>query len=176
MNKYGRAVDHIVGLFEFLDEHSIPPTRSFITGNVGEWLVMERLVEAGLEPVHQSGRNKVDILLEDGCGVEVKASTWSSTYGGVWGFDRIDPDKFDNLVCVALSRDYADDEYFVFSAEEARVFPTRAASRFTSADEDHRRRTLHILEDPEEARTEEMRMINGEIDAYRGAWGKILDR
>lgn len=173
MSKYGIAVEKLVALFRFLQQNSITISRTMITGNIGEWLVMDQLIERGYSPELQSGQYDVDITLEDGTRVEVKSATRKPRRGGMWGFDHIDLPKFDYLVCVKLSRDYSDAEYLVLSEEDALSLPPRSESDFTSNDDEDERRVLHVVEELEGAKSEKSKRINEQLDEYVGSWHKL---
>ena len=70
MSRYGEAVEKMVDLFRFLQERSITISRTMVTGNIGEWLVMDQLIEREYHPELQSGHYDVVIKLEDGTRVE----------------------------------------------------------------------------------------------------------
>lgn len=168
MTKYAEAVERLVDLNDFLRRHSIPAPRTEFTSNIGEWKVMDELIRRGHSPTLQSGQYAVDILLDDGKGVEVKSAIMNSRFGGAWLFDNIQPQKFDFLVCVKMADDYSSVEYFVFAVDDIGEIPYRNQS-----DASDQTRLLRIFTDIDRAPTEQGRRINEMLDDYSDSWGKL---
>lgn len=168
MTKYAEAVERLADITAFLEDNSIPPPRTEFTSNIGEWKVMDELLQRGYTPSLKSGQHRVDILLSDGRGVEVKSAIMNERFGGAWLFDNIQPEKFDYLVCVKLLQDYSTAEYFIFSVDEARSIPAR-----NNSDDDDDRRLLRIFDDLENAPSSDEKRINERIHLFNDSWGKL---
>lgn len=71
------------------------------------------------------GRKPFDILF-DGKKIEVKScnkdNQWAKSEN-IIGFDQIDPNKFDFLICVSFNGNFKDIRYYVFSRDECLTFP-----------------------------------------------------
>ena len=172
MSEYAEAVKRQRDVFLHLEKNSIPIPRTKFTSTIGEWLVMDQLLSRGYSPTLKSGQNDVDILLNGGEGIEVKSATWDSGLGGVYRFDRIKPDKLAYLICVKLTDDYSESEYFVFTREEVEELPPRNQSAFNDPDRDDNQRLVRVLDHPETNRGD-MRDLNDRLDEFRNAWDKI---
>ena len=173
MSEYAEAAQKLRELFLFLEKNSITVPETEFTSNMGEWLVMDRLIEHGHSAILQSGQNDVDILLQNGEGVEVKSATWDSDFGGVYRYDRIKPEKLDYLICVKFDEDYSGAEYFVFSTQDVESLPPRNQSAFNDPHRTDNQRLLHVLDEPEESSREEMRAINRRLEEFQNAWRKL---
>lgn len=173
MRKYAEAVKQLRDVFLFLERNSIPIPRTKFTSTIGEWLVMDRLMKEGFTPTLHSRQNDVDILLNNGKGVEVKSATWDSRLNGVYIFDRIKPEKLDYLVCVKLTDDYDECEYFVFSGDDVESLPPRNQSAFNDPSRDDNQRIIRILDHPQKSRRDDMRDLNRRIGQFHNAWHNI---
>ena len=63
MSEYAEAAQRLRGVFTFLERNSIEIPRTEFTSTIGEWLVMDQLLQYGYSPTLQSGQYDVDILL-----------------------------------------------------------------------------------------------------------------
>jgi hypothetical protein len=173
MSEYAEAAGKLREVASFLEANSIPVPETEFTKNLGEWLVMDRLIKHGHSPTLQSGQADVDILLANGDGVEVKSATWDSDFGGVYRFDRIKPDKLDFLVCVQFEKKYSEVEFYVFSKDDVESLPPRNISGFNDPDRSENQRLLRVLDDPESSSREDMPEINQRLENFRCAWDKL---
>ncbi|MEY4731296.1 MAG: hypothetical protein RL681_242 [Candidatus Parcubacteria bacterium] len=91
----------------------------------GELAVLAKLSEYGYKVEWHGGREPFDILA-DGKKIEVKScnydNEWATKSNLVGGWDRINPAKFDYLVCVSFNKDFENVRYFIFTNDEARKF------------------------------------------------------
>ena len=173
MSEYAEAVQRLRSVITFLERNSIKVPRTEFTSTIGEWLVMDQLLQQGYSPTLQSGQYDVDILLKSGDRVEVKAATWDSDFGGVYRFDRIKPEKLDHLVCVTLLDDYSEAEYFVFSDDDINSLPPRNQTAFNDPERVDNQRLVRILDNPEDSDRQDMKDINDRLDEFLNAWNKI---
>lgn len=173
MTKYAEAAKRFIEIYHYLKENSIPVPETEFTSNIGEWLVMDQLVELGYSSTLQSGQYDVDILLDKEETVEVKSGTWDSDLGGVYRFDRIKPEKLDYLVCVKFEDDYADWEFFVFSEDDVYSLPPRNNAAFNDPEREGNQRLLRILDDIDRATKDETKEINKDLAEYRNSWHKL---
>ena len=173
MSEYAEAAQRLRGVFTFLERNSIKIPRTEFTSTIGEWLVMDQLLQYGYSPTLQSGQYDVDILLKNGDGVEVKAATWDSDFGGVYRFDRIKPEELDHLVCVTLLDDYSKAEYFVFSGDDVDSLPPRNQTAFKDPQRTDNQRLIRILDSPEDSNRQDMKDLNLRLEEFRDAWHKL---
>ncbi len=127
-------------------------------------MVMDKLIQQGYTPTFKAKQHEVDIVLSDGCGVEVKSSIFNDDKSA-WLFDGVKVKKFDYLICVRLADDYSEAEYFVFTSDEAGQIP------YKTAKQDKRR--LKIYDDISRIRPGEMRDINKKLEEFHQAWQKL---
>jgi hypothetical protein len=164
MSKYGEAVERLARFYQFLESKSLQIPRKEITGKIGEWMVMEELIQRGHTPTFKAGQHGVDIILSDGRGVEVKSAIFNDGKSA-WLFDGIKQEKFDYLVCVKLADDYSEVEYFVFTSDEVGQIPYRTANS--------NERRLKVYDDISRIRSDGMRDVNEKLDEFHEAWQKL---
>lgn len=173
MTKYAEAAERLRKLYCFLDGNSIPVPTTEFTSNLGEWLVMDKLIQNSHSPTLQSGQFDVDIVLSKGERVEVKSATWDSDFGGVYRFDRIKPEKLDFLICVKFEEGYSTAEFYVFTKDEVEELPPRNQSAFDDPERSGNQRLLRVLDDPENSNRKDMREINRRLGEFQEAWHKL---
>lgn len=167
MTAYSEAVQRLRALAEFLESEGIPVPRTEFTGNLGEWLVMDGLIERGYNPTLHSAQHDYDIELGDGTRVEIKSGQYD-TEDSVWRFDNIRPHLFDILVAVKFEDGFDEEVFYLFDEEEARNLPPR---RKTKPDDE--RRLIRLREDPTRHRRSDMQTLDEGIAEYRDTWEKL---
>lgn len=167
MTVYAEAAQRLRNLIKFLEKEGIPIPRSELTGNLGEWLVVDRLMEQGYEPTLHSGQHNFDVELADGTRVEVKSGQYDEE-DSLWRFDNIYPDRFDILVLVKFEDTFEQEVFYLFDEDEVLKLPPR--SRTESSD---KRRLIRLREDPSRHQRSDMQALNERIGKQRDAWEKI---
>jgi len=172
MTEYIEASNRLVDLALFLKEHSIPVPEPQFTGTLGEWLTMHKLLDQGYEPVHESGQSDVDIILNDGTGVEVKSGQYDEK-DRLWRFDNIQPEKFDYLACVQFHGWSTDVSFYIFSPGDTDILPPRNRKAFTDPDRDSNTRLIRIYDELGSRLPDDHRTLNESLHEYREAWEKL---
>lgn len=167
MAVYAEAAQRLRGLIKFLEEEGIPVPKTELTGNLGEWLVMDRLIELGYDPTHYSAQHDYDIELGDGTRVEVKSGQYD-TEDSLWRFDNIYPERFDILVVVKFEDGLGQEEFYLFDEDKATDLPPR-----TMTNPNDKRRLIRLREDPTRHRRADMQKLNEQIAELRNAWEKL---
>jgi hypothetical protein len=167
MTVYAEAAQRLRTLISFLEAEGIPIPRTELTGNLGEWLVMDRLIERGYEPTLYSAQHDYDIELDDGTRVEVKSGRYDAERS-VWRFDNIRPDRFDILVAVKFEDGFEQEVFYLFDEDETPSLPPR---RKTKPNDE--RRLIRLREDPTRHRRPDIQTLNERIAEHRGAWEKL---
>lgn len=167
MTVYAEAAQRLRTLVKYLEAEGIPVPRTELTGNLGEWLVMDRLIDQGFEPTLHSAQHDYDIELVDGTRVEVKSGQYD-TERSVWRFDNIRPGYFDILVLVKFEDGFEQEVFYLFDKDETPSLPPR--TRTNSSDE---RRLVRLRENPNRHRRADMQSLNERIVEHRDAWEKI---
>jgi hypothetical protein len=92
----------------------------------GELKVLIKLANLGYDVVWHGSKKSFDILVNRSKEIEVKScnydNRWAKRDNAIGGWDRINPKKFDFLVCVSFNKDFKDIRYFIFTSEEAEQF------------------------------------------------------
>lgn len=167
MTVYAEAAQRLRTLVTFLEAEGIPIPRTELTGNLGEWLVMDRLIERGYEPTLYSAQHDYDIELSDGTRVEVKSGQYD-VEDSLWRFDNIYPDRFDILVAVKFEDEFEQEVFYLFDADETANLPPR-----TMTNPDDKRRLIRLREDPTRHRRSDMQTLNERITQHQDAWEKL---
>lgn len=172
MTEYIEAANQLVGLAQFLEEQSIPVPEPQFTGTLGEWLMMHKLLDQGYDPVHESGQSDVDIILNDGTGVEVKSGQYDET-NCLWRFDNIQPTKFDYLACVQFHGWSTNVSLYIFGPGDIDILPPRNRKAFIDPNRDGNTRLIRIYDELGSRLPDDHRALNESLDAYREAWEKL---
>lgn len=167
MSVYAEAAQRLRTLITFLEAEGIPVPRTELTGNLGEWLVMDRLIEQGYEPTLYSSQHDYDIELVDGTRVEVKSGHYD-TKNSLWRFDYIRPVRFDILVVVKFEDGFKQEVFYLFDEDETPNLPPR-----TKTKQNDERRLIRLREDPTRHRRPDMQTLNEQIAKHRDAWEKL---
>lgn len=167
MTVYGEAAQRLRTLVTFLEVEGIPVPKTEMTGNLGEWLVMDKLMKRGYEPTLYSAQHDYDIELVDGTRVEVKSGQYDTEHS-VWRFDNIRPDRFDILVVVKFENGFEQEVFYLFDENETPSLPPR---RKTKPNDE--RRLIRLREDPTLHRRSDMQTLNERIADHRDAWEKL---
>lgn len=95
----------------------------------GELAVLIQFINKGFNVEWHGSKHPFDILA-DKLEIEVKScnydNKWAKKDNLLGGWDRINPEKFQYLVCVSFNGNFNDVRYFIFSKEEAKSFPNVA--------------------------------------------------
>lgn len=171
MTKYAEAVERTLSLSQFLDDRAIPHPDTELTGNLGEWLVMDALIERGYEPTLHSGQADVDITLRDGTRIEVKTGVFDPKRR-IYRHDSIQPDKLDYLVCVTFEEGYTEPRVYILDSEETGALPHKSQSVADDPDRGDYR-IVRLYEDPSRPRAEKWKAISRQFPDYLRAWEKL---
>jgi len=91
----------------------------------GELAVLIELFKKGFSVEWHGSRSSFDILA-DSIKVEVKScnydNDWAKKDNIIGGFDRINPEKFDYLVCVSFDGNFDNIRFFIFNKKEVKTF------------------------------------------------------
>ena len=169
MTVYAEAAQRLRDLTTFLQAEGIRVPRTEWTGILGEWLVMDRLIEREYDPAYHSGQHPYDIELRGGTRVEVKSGRYDSEKS-VWRFDNIKPDRFDILVLVKFENGFDQEVFYIFNEDEKRSLPPIRKTK-----PNDQRRLVRLREDPTRHRRGDMQTFDEKIAQHRGAWGKISE-
>lgn len=172
MTEYVDAANRLVDLVLFCKTQNIPIPETQFTGTLGEWLTMHKLIDQGYDPIHKTGQNDVDILLNDGTGVEVKSGQYDEK-NRLWRFDNIQPEKFDYLACVQLSGWSTDASFYIFGPENIEILPPRNRKAFADPDRDGNTRLVRIYDEFGSRLPDDHRMLNESLHEFREAWEKL---
>lgn len=146
-----------------------------VVNYLGEYMVALKLFDMGLDPTVLPNQSGADIRLGNKKLVEVKTARWSGSLGH-WGFGRIQPDKFDYLVCVALDDDFQAD-YIIFTKKEARGLPSEkeANKGVTTRFKNNTGLSFHLSRPGQEKleTSERTIRINENIGDFRDKWEKF---
>lgn len=96
------------------------------THNFGKNAVTEELKKQGFN-VSQGIDKEYRGILADDLKIETKScnydNRWAQKGNVLGGWDRINPEKFDYLVCVTFDGASENVRYFIFSKQETELFP-----------------------------------------------------
>lgn len=100
-----------------MKQEQILKTRSF-----GKKIILNELLKRGLEPKtysHQIILNNCLVIDFKTCNYDNNTAKRTNCFGG---FDRINPARFDYLICVSFDGQFNNIRYFIFSKKEAGFF------------------------------------------------------
>ena len=97
--------------------------RKISTRGFGKEIIRNELKKRGFNAAFQNrifildNRLKVDFKT---CNID---NGWARKINCIGGFDRINLDKFDYLICVSFGGNFKNKRYFIFSQKEVELFP-----------------------------------------------------
>ena len=146
---------------EFSVEKLLNLTKS--VDKFGEIYVLSELVRRGFDVEWHGSRERFDIKAED-YEIEVKScnydNNWAKNRNLIGGFDRIDPSKFDYLVCVSFNSEFKDVRCFIFTKTEVKKFVDAVWENAVG------KKTLNLVRNDKKS--------NKLIDASENKWDKII--
>ena len=96
------------------------------THHFGKIVVIEELEKRGFNVVWNTNKEYKGILA-NGLKIEIKScnydNKWAQKVNALGGWDKINPEKFDYLVCVTFDKMFENVRYFIFSKQETKLFP-----------------------------------------------------
>lgn len=95
----------------------------FSTRSFGKKIIIDELKKRGFDIDFQ---NRI-LILDNRLKVDFKTcnldNDWAKKDNCVGGFDRINPDRFDYLICVSFGNNHEGIRYLIFSKKETGEFP-----------------------------------------------------
>src|SRR3989344_9249110 len=88
----------------------------------GELYVLIKLADKGFNVEWHGSKGSFDILANN-IKIEVKScnydNDWAKKAKVIGGFDRINPEKFDYLICISFNENFDNIRSFIFTKEES---------------------------------------------------------
>ena len=85
-----------------------------------------KLADKGFNVEWHGSKRSFDILANN-MKIEVKScnydNDWAKKAKVIGGFDRINPEKFDYLICISFNENFDNIRSFIFTKEESKEFP-----------------------------------------------------
>jgi hypothetical protein len=143
------AVAQLIAIIN--NEHCKRINRSNVIGYIGELLIRRKLLEEGIASKnieHKGNQTAYDLLFNETIRIDVKTSTLKSEAKGLpnyWGWalkfrkaytitvkrKRTYPTHY---ICIALTKDYAVENYYIIKYSELNKFPVSGIAQFKNVE------------------------------------------